>query len=109
MKRDFTYVDDIVDGIVKVMNYHNPHVHQIRQIYNIGYGQQVDLMRFVDAIEKNLGRTAVKQLVEKHPADVDETWSDTSKLQAIGYKPTISIEEGVEKFVDWYKNYYGVN
>lgn len=109
MKRDFTYVDDIVDGIVKVIDYHNPHVHQIRQIYNIGYGQQVDLMRFVDAIEKNLGRTAVKQLVEKHPADVDETWSDTSKLQAIGYKPTTSIEKGVEKFVQWYKHYYGVN
>jgi UDP-glucuronate 4-epimerase len=82
---------------------------RVREIYNIGYGQQVELMRFVDDIEKNLGREALKDMVPKHPADVDETWSDTSKLQAIGYKPTTSIEDGVEKFVEWYKDYYGVN
>lgn len=109
MKRDFTYVDDIVDGIVKVINHHNPHVQKVREIYNIGYGQQVELMRFLDAIEKNLDRTAVTYKVPKHPADVDETWSDTSKIQAIGYKPTTSIEDGVAKFVEWYKHYYGVN
>jgi UDP-glucuronate 4-epimerase len=109
MKRDFTYVDDIVDGIVKVMNYHIPHAHRVRQIYNIGNGQQVELKDFVEAIEKNLGRKAVKELVAAHPADVDETWSDTSKIQAIGYKPTTSIQDGVAKFVEWYKHYYGVN
>ena len=109
MKRDFTYVDDIVDGIVKVMDYHVPHVHRIRQIYNIGNGQQVELKDFVEAIEKNLGRTAVKELVAAHPADVDETWSDTTKIRAIGYKPTTSIQDGVAEFVRWYKHYYGVN
>ena len=66
-------------------------------------------MDFVENIEKQLGRTALKELVEKHPADTHATWSDTTKLQKLGYKAETPIELGVEKFVSWYKSYYGVN
>lgn len=110
MKRDFTYVQDIVDGIELVVNKVVEDTDmQYHEIYNIGYGQQVNLLDFVDHIEKNLGRTADRNLVPKHPADTPETWSDTTKLQQLGYNPTTPIEEGVEKFVSWYKSYYGVN
>jgi len=110
MKRDFTYVQDIVDGIElvvdKAMNETNQEWHEI---YNIGYGQQVNLLDFVDEIEKNLDRKAERELAPKHPADVPETWSDTTKLQALGYNPKTSITDGVKEFITWYKSYYGVN
>ena len=64
------------------------------------------LMDFVDEIEKNLGRKAIRELVPMHPADTHTTWSDTTKLQKLGYDPTVSIAEGIEKFVSWYKDYY---
>jgi|TARA_R100000081_G_scaffold47217_2_gene22349 UDP-glucuronate 4-epimerase len=108
MIRDFTYIDDIVQGICLVVGralYNNG----IKDVYNIGYGQQVHLMDFVKHIENNLGRKAITEMAPKHPADTKETWSDTTKLQALGYKPTTPIEVGVRNFVEWYKNYYGVN
>lgn len=108
MKRDFTYVDDIVAGIKVVINRaHNG--DGINEIYNIGRGEQVQLMDFIKEIEKNFGREAVMKMLPKHPADTQETWSDTTKLQALGWKPTTSISEGVEKFAEWYRNYYKVN
>ena len=79
------------------------------EIYNIGHGTQVELVDFVDEIEKNLGRKAERLLVAAHPADTPETWSDTTKLQKLGYVPTTPIPVGVEKFITWYKEYYGVN
>lgn len=110
MKRDFTYVDDIVEGIKLVSdNILNGTQSEKHEIFNIGYGAQVNLVDFVDHIEKNLDRKAERKLVPAHPADTPETWSDTTKLQKLGYKPTTSIEEGVAKFVEWYKSYYGVN
>jgi len=109
MKRDFTFVDDIVQGVVitvdKVLNDEGK---SYDEIFNIGYGDCVQLMDFVTEIEKNMGKEAQKNLVEKHRADVPATWSDTSKLQALGYKPTTSIREGIKQFCDWYKEYYGV-
>lgn len=109
MKRDFTYVDDIVQGInivvTKILNIDIP----MDEIYNIGYGNQVDLKDFVSEIEHNLGRKSKIVYAPKHPADTQETWSDTTKLQELGYKPTTSIKEGVANFVSWYKNFYGVN
>ena len=108
MVRDFTYVDDIVDGIKIVIDHCNQS-DKLKEVYNIGRGERVQLMDFVTHIEKNLGRIADKKLVEKHPADTEETWSDTSKLQQLGYNPKVSIHEGVEKFVNWYKSYYKVN
>ena len=101
MKRDFTYVDDIVHGIECVFNNMTP-----RDMYNIGRGEQVELMRFVKAIETSLDKKAIIELGPKHPADALETWSDTRKLQSIGYNPKTSIEEGVDNFVKWYRSYH---
>ena len=105
MKRDFTYIDDIVNGIIIAAT------SDISgdEIFNIGNGQQVDLMRFVHNIESCLNKQADVKLVPIHPADSQQTWSDTSKIQLLGYKPTVNIEQGVAKFIHWYKNYYGIN
>lgn len=108
MKRDFTYVDDITDGIVTVLKTMDTN-QKIKEIYNIGRGEQVNLMDFVGEIEKNFDRKLEKIYLPKHPADTQETWSDTTKLQALGWKPKVSIAEGVAKFAEWYKSYYGVN
>lgn len=104
MKRDFTYVDDIVQGIELVScNMTN------RDIYCIGYGQPVQLMDFIAHIEQNLGKQAEKIYKPRHPADALETWSDISKLQKLGYTPTTPISVGVANFIDWFKNYSGRN
>ena len=105
MKRDFTYVDDILDGIEIVLD--NNEIES-GEIFNIGRGEQVALMDFINEIEKNTGKEAIKNLAPKHPADTLETWSDTSKLGALGYQPKVSIAEGVERFYDWYKTYNGI-
>ena len=101
MIRDFTYVDDIVQGIDCVVRNMTE-----RDIYCIGYGREVELLYFVEQIEKNLGKVAEKRYVDKHPADVPHTFSDTTKLQKLGYNPTTSIETGVENFINWYMEYY---
>jgi len=105
MKRDFTYVDDILDGIEVVLD--NTDIES-GEIFNIGRGEQVALMDFINEIEKNTGKEAIKNLAPKHPADTLETWSNTSKLQALGYEPKVSIDEGVERFYEWYKEYNGI-
>lgn len=106
MKRDFTYVDDIVAG-VKIAMFEES--IGPREIFNIGRGEQVDLFKFVHAIENATGKFAKIELEPKHPADTVETWSDTTKLQALGYKPKVSIGEGVDRFVEWYRNYYRID
>lgn len=111
MKRDFTYVDDIVNGIECTINHlMDPSSGStISEIYNIGYGQQVELLKFVSEIEKQFGRTTKKKYVAAHPADTPETWADINKIRKLGYKPTTPVSEGVYKFIDWYKNYYNKN
>ena len=109
MKRDFTYVDDIVQGITIVVNKITSDEDSYHELYNIGYGEQVELIDFVDNIEKNLGRKAIRNLCAAHPADTPETWADTTKLQKLGYKATTPVSFGVAHFVEWYKTYYGVN
>ena len=108
MIRDFTYVDDIVNGINIIVDFIERSMI-VKEIYNIGNGRQVPLMEFVDNIEKQLDREAIKNYVPKHPADTQATWSDTTKIQALGYKAETPIEEGVAKFIEWYKGYYNVN
>ncbi len=108
MIRDFTYVDDIVQGVNIVINRANNTTQNLKEVYNIGNGEQVQLLDFVSEIEKNVGKEAIRELVEKHPADTQATWSDTTKLQALGYKPTTSVKVGVAKFVEWYKSYYNI-
>ena len=103
MVRDFTYIDDIIDGVTILLAQSGKH------IYNIGRGKKVQLMDFVGEIEKNLNQKAKIRMASMHPADAKETWSDTTKLKVLGYNPKVSIEEGVSKFVHWYKNYYRIN
>lgn len=111
MKRDFTFVEDIVQGISCVVkNICDMDRETVsHEIYNIGYGEQVQLLDFVDEIEKQFGRTAKRNLVAAHPADTPATWADTTKIKKLGYNPQTPIAVGVEKFVTWYKEYYGVN
>jgi UDP-glucuronate 4-epimerase len=109
MKRDFTYVDDIVNGIIIVLDRIICIDKSLDEIYNIGRGEQIQLMDFISEIETNFDRIITKNFVPKHPADTLETWSDTTKLQALGWKPSVSVPEGVAKFCEWYKAYYEVN
>jgi UDP-glucuronate 4-epimerase len=79
------------------------------EIFNIGRGRQVNLMEFVQAIEKSCGKEANINMMPRHPADTLETWSDTTKLQQLGYEPKVDVEVGIQNFVEWYKWYNGVN
>lgn len=106
MKRDFTYVDDIVQGIFGLLE----EIPKGDEIYNIGYGKQVGLMEFITEIEENLGRSAEKNFLPMHPADSKETWADISKLvNRTGYNPKTSVVDGVKEFIDWYKSFYKIN
>ena len=106
MKRDFTYVDDIVQGVYILLKLVYNSTDTTHEIYNIGYGKMESLLNYVEHLEKGLGKTTHHKLVPAHPADAKATWSDTSKLQALGYKPTTSIKDGVKQFTKWYKEYY---
>jgi len=118
MKRDFTYVDDIVGGITRVLdhtplpakeNLTDPSVSKTApyKIYNIGNSSPVLLMDFIEAIETKLGIEAIKELLPMQPGDVPMTWADTSDLEAnLEYRPDTPIKEGVGRFIDWYKSYY---
>ena len=105
MKRDFTYVEDILDGVEIVIN--NDEIDN-SEIFNIGRGRQVDLMHFVREIEKNCGMEAIIELAPKHPADSLQTWSDTTKLGKLGYSPKTNIEDGIANFYEWYEFYHKV-
>lgn len=120
MKRDFTYIDDIVAGIYNVMfkipegnplwDARKPDPATSRapyRLFNIGSRQPVALLYFIELIEKNLGKKAVKKLLPMQDGDMKETYADTEALQEYtGFQPSTSIEEGVAKFTDWYLNYY---
>ena len=105
MKRDFTYVADIIEGIKIAMLSDIPS----GEIYNIGRGKQVELMHFIEHIGKAIGKQPIIKLAPRHPADTLETWSNTKKLEELGYKHKTDIEVGVRAFVDWYKHFYKVN
>jgi UDP-glucuronate 4-epimerase len=102
MKRDFTYVDDIVQGIELVLN----HAQVGNEIYNIGFGEQVGLIDFVREIERCVGKQAITNLLPQNPADALATWSDITKIKQLGYRPTTGVADGIEKFVAWYRSYY---
>jgi len=104
MIRDFTYVDDIVNGIELIINNDVPN----NEIYNIGRGEQVHLIDFVNSIESCLDKKAKYKYMPKHPADTQATWSNTNKLKKLGYNPQVSINEGVKNFISWYLVYYGI-
>ncbi len=114
MKRDFTYIDDIVQGIVKVMNkvpQSDPKTSKVPyKIYNIGNNKPVELLHFIEVIESCLGMKAQKNMLPMQPGDVPITYADVDDLmEDVGFKPNTPIEVGVKNFVDWYKDYYKVN
>jgi UDP-glucuronate 4-epimerase len=104
MVRDFTYVDDIVEGVVRVIDRPDGY-----RIFNIGNSNRVELMRYIRAIESAVGRNANLNLLPMQAGDVAATEADTSALEAAtGFKPATAVEEGVKRFVDWYRGYYKV-
>ncbi len=120
MSRDFTYIDDIVEGIIRIQNI-IPEVNRDwtveegspatssapYRVYNIGNGQPVKLMDYIQALEGSLGIEAKKNFMPMQPGDVYQTYADTRALfEATGYKPEVNVQKGVSKFVNWYKEFY---
>jgi len=122
MRRDFTYVDDIVEGVIRVLDKvpaagagwssekPDPARSSARyRLYNIGNHNPVELGHFVATLERALDRTAVKRLLPMQPGDVPATYADVADLERdVGFRPQTSIEEGIGRFVAWYKSYYNV-
>lgn len=107
MSRDFTYIDDIIEGLMSMIP-HPPTGEIPYRIYNIGNSSPVQLLDFIAVIEETTGRIACKRMVEMQPGDVHCTYADTTHLQHdFGYKPSVSINTGIRKFYDWYVGYYG--
>jgi len=110
LSRDFTYIDDIVEGIVQMLSRpelvreDTPGVPAV--IYNIGHGSPIKLMDFIRLLEQNLGCEAQKEFVGMQPGDVYQTWADTTKLREdYGYTPTTPLETGIKKFAEWFKTF----
>ena len=120
--RDFTYIDDIVEGVMRTLDqpaepdpaydasHPNPGTSSAPyRVYNLGNDQPVQLLRFIELLEQQLGRTVEKRLLPMQPGDVPDTWADVSALRRdVGYAPGTSIEEGVARFVAWYREYHGI-
>jgi UDP-glucuronate 4-epimerase len=118
--RDFTYIDDIVEGVMRTLDHPaqpdrsydaeqpNPGTSSAPyRVYNIGNDQPVQLLRFIELLEQNLGRKVEKNLLPMQPGDVPDTWADVSSLRRdVGYAPNTSIEDGVARFVKWYREYH---
>ena len=109
MLRDFTYIDDIVEGVIRVID--NPRTTTPPyKIYNIGNNNPVKLMDFIEAIENKLGKKIEKNMMPIQPGDVPATYADVTDLvNDLGYKPATPVQEGVDKFVDWYLEFFGSN
>lgn len=109
LSRDFTYIEDIINGLSVIID--NPPTSEIPyKIYNIGAGKPVQLLDFITAIENVTGKTAIKQMVGMQPGDVYQTYADTTALeQELHYKPHISIQEGINKLYHWYASYCHIN
>jgi UDP-glucuronate 4-epimerase len=122
MERDFTYVDDIVEGVVRVLDIvpaGDPNADMVHpdparssapyRLYNIGNNRPVKLTEFIETLERALGRKAAKNLLPMQPGDVAATYADVDDLaRATGFSPSTSPEEGVARYVAWYREYYGI-
>jgi len=121
-KRDFTYVDDIVEGVIRTLDHvpqpnptwsgDSPDPGTSRwpyRLYNIGNHRPVELLRYIEVIERCIGRTAEKRFLPMQPGDVPETCADVDDLaRDVGYAPATPIEEGIPRFIEWYRGYYSV-
>ena len=119
--RDFTYIDDIAEGVVRTLDHvaePNPNWNSDdpdpatskapSRLYNIGNNNPVELMDFIACIERSLGREAQKNFLPMQPGDVPKTYADVDDLMAdVGFKPSTPIEEGIARFIEWYREYYG--
>ena len=121
MKRDFTYVDDIVEGVIRVNDTiptptdTGDEVNNLQtttapyKVYNIGNNQPVELMRMIESLESCLGRKAEKRMLPMQPGDVPATYADIDALQRdVGFRPDTPIEVGIERFVRWFKDYHQI-
>jgi UDP-glucuronate 4-epimerase len=120
MKRDFTYIDDIIEGVVRVMDIipeANPNWSGEKpdsasscapyRLYNIGNNNPVELMRFIEILEDCLGKKAEKKMMPMQPGDIPATYADIDDLaRDAGFKPSTTVEEGIKRFVEWYRGYY---
>ncbi|MBL8524591.1 MAG: NAD-dependent epimerase [Betaproteobacteria bacterium] len=120
MVRDFTYIDDIIEGVVRVIdntaqpdpgwtgNAPNPATsYAPYRVYNIGNNSPVQLMRYINALEDQLGKKAIMEMLPMQPGDVPATQADVSRLEHdVGFKPATKVEDGIAKFVKWYRDYY---
>ena len=105
MIRDFTYIDDIVNGVAKIVE--SESADQAYRVYNIGRGEKVQLMEFIEHLSTHLGVDAKINMMPMQDGDVPRTMANTDALQRdFSYKPTVSVDEGVKRFADWYKGYY---
>ena len=105
MKRDFTYIDDIVDGTISALNY--PFRYEI---FNLGNSETVELMELIKIIEEELGKKAKKNFLPIQPGDVPETYANIEKTKKmLGFNPKTSIRAGIRKFLNWYRDYYKIN
>jgi len=121
-RRDFTYIDDIVEGVIRTLdNVASPNPDWSGdspdpgtslapfKIYNIGSNNPVELLRYIEIIEDCLGKKAIKNILPMQPGDVPATYADVEDLILdVDYKPTTRVEDGIEQFVEWYRSYYGV-
>jgi len=112
MRRDFTYIDDIVTGVIATADSKPPPSDGTsgHRVYNIGNNQPEELMHMISVLEKVLGRKARKNLLPMQPGDVEATYADIEAINRdYGFKPTTSIEDGIPRFVSWYREYHGIN
>jgi UDP-glucuronate 4-epimerase len=109
MRRDFTYIDDIAEGVVRVLD-RQPDGEPPHRLYNIGNHQPVELMTFIDILERELGRKAIRNFLPMQDGDVPQTYADTAALQQdVGFAPATPLDEGLKRFVAWYRDYYRVS
>ncbi len=112
MERDFTYIDDIVEGVVRIIEKSTEERianNELYKLYNIGNNKSVKLLDFIEAIEQSLGVTAKKEMLPMQPGDVAATWANVDDLMRdYDYSPNTPIAEGIRDFVEWYRKFYGV-
>jgi UDP-glucuronate 4-epimerase len=109
LKRDFTYIDDIITGVYNIIATTGSSTKDNYKIYNIGNHESVELVRFLKAIEEATGKKAIIEYKPMQPGDVFATYADITEIQKdYNFEPTTDIEEGIQKFVEWYRHYYGI-
>lgn len=109
MKRDFTYIDDIIQGVIQVSDAGCKNSKSEHRVYNIGRGEPIPLLQFIEILEKNIGKEAIKNYLPMQPGDVEITWADTLDLERdIGYTPKTKLEDGIARFVKWFKEYNSI-